>query len=126
MFHYITFYESQPTGKAVAAAIAGENVEFQFDCEGNLLTIQGSFPGHVPGGSLVMTGMASIPPGPAPPGGPTVGLGKKGLGTSTADLIWRAWLRVALKMLEYFCRVLVKLLMDEALQLIWPDEWEAH
>ena len=68
----IVYYESQPTGKAellvanvvsievsggVAAAIAGLEVDFQFDCVGNLLTTHGSFPGHVPGGNLVTVGL---------------------------------------------------------------------
>jgi len=41
----------------VAAAIAGQNVEFQFDYVGNLLTAQDFFPGHVPGGNLVTVGL---------------------------------------------------------------------
>ena len=80
----IVYYESQPTGKAellvanvvsievsggVAAAIAGLEVDFQFDCVGNLLTTHGSFPGHVPGGNLVTVGLR-FPLGPPPTGKP--------------------------------------------------------
>jgi|Cyp1metagenome_2_1107374.scaffolds.fasta_scaffold116243_2 hypothetical protein len=87
----IVYYESQPTGKAellvanvvsievsggVAAAIAGLEVDFQFDCVGNLLTTHGSFPGHVPGGNLVTLRFPLV----RHPGGQTVGLGTKGFG----------------------------------------------
>ena len=89
---------------------------------GNLPTI-GFFPGHLPGGNSVTVGLR-FPPGP-PPDGQTVGLGKNIFG------IRRTMLNVsggagpvgfALKMLllEDSCRIWVKLLMNEALQVIWP------
>ena len=73
------------------------------------------------GGDLVTVGLR-FPRGP-PRDGQTVGLGKKGFGM-------RCMLNVSggdgpvgfvVKMIGHFCPICVKLLMDEALRMIWPE-----
>jgi len=66
--HLLKYYESQPTGKAEllfanVVSIRGRSIFNLIIQVGNLLTIEGFFSGHVPGGNLVTVGLRFPPTG---------------------------------------------------------------